>query len=168
MTVQIKWGKNDKGQFVPVGQPGPEKTLSAQLVLLAMGFFAPEQPLLKKLGRETATPVNRSRRMPTYPKGYYDNFPALRRRRVLPPRRPSGDSAGLMAGCFPLPPARVVTDREQRAHPHQLAHVFHRHQPDKTPVPVRDRQHRAPVSLHFAEGVLQRRIRSDGRQNRCA
>jgi glutamate synthase (NADPH) small chain len=52
VTVQIKWEKNDKGQFIPVEQPGTEQTLSAQLVLLAMGFLGPEQPLLQALGVE--------------------------------------------------------------------------------------------------------------------
>jgi glutamate synthase (NADPH/NADH) small chain len=51
-TVQIKWEKNDKGQFIPVEQAGTEKTLPAQLVLLAMGFLGPEQPLLKAFGVE--------------------------------------------------------------------------------------------------------------------
>ncbi|MES1196281.1 MAG: FAD-dependent oxidoreductase, partial [Steroidobacter sp.] len=53
ITVQIKWEKNDKGQFIPVEQTGTEKTIPAQLVLLAMGFLGPEQPLLKSLGVET-------------------------------------------------------------------------------------------------------------------
>jgi glutamate synthase (NADPH/NADH) small chain len=52
ITVQIKWEKNDKGQFIPVEQAGTEKTVPAQLVLLAMGFLGPEQPLLKSLGVE--------------------------------------------------------------------------------------------------------------------
>ena len=52
ITVQIKWDKNDKGQFLPVEQAGTEKTLPAQLVLLAMGFLGPEQPLLKAFGVE--------------------------------------------------------------------------------------------------------------------
>ena len=51
-TVQIKWEKNDKGQFVPKDVPGTEKVLPAQLVLLAMGFLGPEQPLLEQLGLE--------------------------------------------------------------------------------------------------------------------
>ncbi|MEE3718265.1 glutamate synthase subunit beta [Tumidithrix elongata RA019] len=51
-TVQVKWGKNDKGQFVPDRIPGTEKVLPAQLVLLAMGFLGPEQPLLDALGVE--------------------------------------------------------------------------------------------------------------------
>jgi len=53
VTVEIKWGKNDKGQFVPQEVPGTEKTRPAQLVLLAMGFLGPEQPLLKELNLET-------------------------------------------------------------------------------------------------------------------
>jgi glutamate synthase (NADPH) small chain len=53
VTVQIKWEKNEKGQFIPREQPGTEKTIPAQLVLLAMGFLGPEQPLLKALGLET-------------------------------------------------------------------------------------------------------------------
>ncbi len=52
ITVQIKWEKNDKGQFIPVEQADTEKTLPAQLVLLAMGFLGPEQPLLKAFGVE--------------------------------------------------------------------------------------------------------------------
>jgi glutamate synthase (NADPH/NADH) small chain len=53
VTVEIKWAKNDKGQFVPQEQPGTEKTRPAQLVLLAMGFLGPEQALLKEIGVET-------------------------------------------------------------------------------------------------------------------
>ncbi|MFZ5497406.1 MAG: glutamate synthase subunit beta [Verrucomicrobiota bacterium] len=53
VTVEIKWEKNDKGQFIPQEIPGTEKTRPAQLVLLAMGFLGPEQALLKDLGVET-------------------------------------------------------------------------------------------------------------------
>jgi glutamate synthase (NADPH/NADH) small chain len=53
VTVEIKWGKNDKGQFVPQEIPGTEKTRPAQLVLLAMGFLGPEQALLKEINVET-------------------------------------------------------------------------------------------------------------------
>jgi len=53
ITVQIKWEKNDKGQMIPVEQPGTEQTLPAQLVLLAMGFLGPEQPLVKALQVDT-------------------------------------------------------------------------------------------------------------------
>jgi glutamate synthase (NADPH/NADH) small chain len=51
-TVQVEWTKNDKGQFIPKNVPGTEKVLPAQLVLLAMGFLGPEQPLLEALGIE--------------------------------------------------------------------------------------------------------------------
>jgi glutamate synthase (NADPH/NADH) small chain len=51
-TVEIEWTKNDKGQFVPKEVPGTEKVRPAQLVLLAMGFLGPEQPLLEALGVE--------------------------------------------------------------------------------------------------------------------
>ncbi|MBW4693134.1 MAG: glutamate synthase small subunit [Lyngbya sp. HA4199-MV5] len=49
-TVQVEWAKNDKGQFIPQHVPGTEKVVPAQLVLLAMGFLGPEQPLLDALG----------------------------------------------------------------------------------------------------------------------
>ena len=52
VTVEIKWEKNEKGQFIPKEQPGTEKTIPAQLVLLAMGFLGPEQAILKDLGVE--------------------------------------------------------------------------------------------------------------------
>jgi glutamate synthase (NADPH) small chain len=51
-TVQVNWQKNDKGQFIPAHVPGSEKVLPAQLVLLAMGFLGPEQPLLDAIGVE--------------------------------------------------------------------------------------------------------------------
>jgi glutamate synthase (NADPH/NADH) small chain len=50
VTVQIDWQRNAKGAFVPVEKPGSERTVPAQLVLLAMGFLGPEQPLLKDFG----------------------------------------------------------------------------------------------------------------------
>jgi glutamate synthase (NADPH/NADH) small chain len=49
-TVQVQWEKNEKGQFIPQHIPGTEKVVPAQLVLLAMGFLGPEQPLLDALG----------------------------------------------------------------------------------------------------------------------
>src|ERR1700677_2223846 len=51
-TVLVEWAKNEKGQFIPKNVPGSEKVLPAQLVLLAMGFLGPEQPLLEALGIE--------------------------------------------------------------------------------------------------------------------
>jgi glutamate synthase (NADPH/NADH) small chain len=51
-TVQVEWTKNENGQFIPKNVPGTEKVLPAQLVLLAMGFLGPEQPLLDAMGVE--------------------------------------------------------------------------------------------------------------------
>jgi glutamate synthase (NADPH/NADH) small chain len=51
-TVEIQWEKNEKGQFVPKEIAGTEKVRPVQLVLLAMGFLGPEQPLLEQLGVE--------------------------------------------------------------------------------------------------------------------
>jgi glutamate synthase (NADPH/NADH) small chain len=52
LTVQIRWERNDKGQQQPVEVAGSEQVLPAQLVLLAMGFVGPEQPVLADLGVE--------------------------------------------------------------------------------------------------------------------
>lgn len=57
-TVQVEWKKNDKGQFVPQNIPGTEKVMPAQLVLLAMGFLGPEQPLLDALNVERDARTN--------------------------------------------------------------------------------------------------------------
>lgn len=51
-TVQIQWAKDDQGRFTPQPVAGTERVLPAQLVLLAMGFLGPEQPLLEALGLE--------------------------------------------------------------------------------------------------------------------
>jgi glutamate synthase (NADPH/NADH) small chain len=51
-TVEIEWVKNEKGQFIPKEVSGTERVLPVQLVLLAMGFLGPEQPLLEQLGVE--------------------------------------------------------------------------------------------------------------------
>ena len=51
-TVEVAWGKNDKGQFVPTPVPGTEQIRPAGLVLLAMGFLGPEQKLPESLGVE--------------------------------------------------------------------------------------------------------------------
>jgi glutamate synthase (NADPH/NADH) small chain len=50
VTVQVKWQRNDQGQFVPVEVPGTEQVRPTQLALLAMGFLGPEQALLGDLG----------------------------------------------------------------------------------------------------------------------
>jgi glutamate synthase (NADPH/NADH) small chain len=52
VTVQVKWERNERGQFVPVEVPGTEQVRPAQLALLAMGFVGPERPVLGDLGVE--------------------------------------------------------------------------------------------------------------------
>jgi glutamate synthase (NADPH/NADH) small chain len=52
-TVQISWQKEASGRFVPAEVPGSEHQIPADLVLLAMGFTGPEQPLLADLGVQT-------------------------------------------------------------------------------------------------------------------
>jgi glutamate synthase (NADPH/NADH) small chain len=51
-TVDVRWEKSDKGQFIPHNIFGSERVLPADLVLLAMGFLGPEQQLLEALGVE--------------------------------------------------------------------------------------------------------------------
>jgi glutamate synthase (NADPH/NADH) small chain len=51
-TVQIQWERNEKGQFIPKDVPGSEQVRPVHLVLLAMGFLGPEQPLLDAIGIE--------------------------------------------------------------------------------------------------------------------
>jgi glutamate synthase (NADPH) small chain len=51
-VVQVEWQRNEKGQFIPNPVAGTEQVIPAQLVLLAMGFLGPEQPLLEALGLE--------------------------------------------------------------------------------------------------------------------
>jgi glutamate synthase (NADPH/NADH) small chain len=51
-TVQVEWQKDEQGRFIPKQVPGTEKVIPTQLVLLAMGFLGPEQPLLDSLGVE--------------------------------------------------------------------------------------------------------------------
>jgi len=57
-TVEISWAKDSNGRFVPKEVPGSEKVRSVQLVLLAMGFLGPEQPLLEQLGVERDARTN--------------------------------------------------------------------------------------------------------------
>jgi glutamate synthase (NADPH/NADH) small chain len=47
--VDVKWERNDKGQFVPQQQAGTERVIPAQLVLLAMGFLGPEDIVAQQL-----------------------------------------------------------------------------------------------------------------------
>jgi len=50
--VQVRWERNEKGQYVPREVAGTEQVRPAQLVLLAMGFLGPEQALLDQLKLE--------------------------------------------------------------------------------------------------------------------
>ncbi len=50
--VSIEWAKDEKGRFLPKEILGSEKTLPADLVLLAMGFLGPEDTVLSQLGVE--------------------------------------------------------------------------------------------------------------------
>lgn len=52
-TVQIAWKPDAAGRYAPVDVPGTEKTIPAQLVLLAMGFLGPEKTIIEKLGLPT-------------------------------------------------------------------------------------------------------------------
>jgi glutamate synthase (NADPH) small chain len=58
-VVNVEWKKDEKGNFGPQKIPGTEKVLPAKLVLLAMGFLGPEQPLLDalKIERDARTNV---------------------------------------------------------------------------------------------------------------
>ncbi len=49
-TVEVQWERNEQGQFIPKHIPGTEQVIPAQLVLLAMGFLGPEQPLIDAMG----------------------------------------------------------------------------------------------------------------------
>jgi len=50
--VNVRWARNEKGQLAAKNVPGTERVVPAQLVLLAMGFLGPEQPLLDAFGVE--------------------------------------------------------------------------------------------------------------------
>ncbi|WP_254565080.1 glutamate synthase subunit beta [Oscillatoria sp. HE19RPO] len=51
-TVVVEWLKDEQGRYTPKPVPGTQKVVPTQLVLLAMGFLGPEQPLLDSLGLE--------------------------------------------------------------------------------------------------------------------
>jgi len=48
----VEWTRDEKGAFIPKRVPGTERVLQADLVLLAMGFLGPEDPILSQLGVE--------------------------------------------------------------------------------------------------------------------
>lgn len=58
-TVEITWGKDGQGRFVPLEVPGSEKVWKADIVLLAMGFLGPEDtvPNELKLDRDNRSNV---------------------------------------------------------------------------------------------------------------
>jgi glutamate synthase (NADPH/NADH) small chain len=49
-AVEVEWAKGPDGRFGPRELPGSERVISADLVLLALGFVGPEKPMLKELG----------------------------------------------------------------------------------------------------------------------
>ncbi len=51
--VEIEWGKDEQGRFVPQEIPGSLRVIPAQLVLLAMGFTGPESNIIDKFGVAT-------------------------------------------------------------------------------------------------------------------
>ena len=103
LTVQIQWERNDKGQFVPKEVPGTEQVRPAQLVLLAMGFLGPEQPLL-----EDARPPPRRAHQHQGRIREIRHQPQRRlRRRRLPPR-PEPGCVGLQRGPRRRPRVRPL------------------------------------------------------------
>jgi glutamate synthase (NADPH/NADH) small chain len=48
--VEVRWEKGPDGRFGPKEVPGTERTIPADLVLLALGFVGPEKPLVQQLG----------------------------------------------------------------------------------------------------------------------
>lgn len=51
-TVQVEWVDNGKGGRMPKPVEGTEQRIEADLVLLAMGFLGPEDPVAEQLGVE--------------------------------------------------------------------------------------------------------------------
>ena len=51
-TVEVEWAQENGGRPAMREVPGTEKVWPAQLVLLAMGFLGPEEPVLAQLGVE--------------------------------------------------------------------------------------------------------------------
>jgi glutamate synthase (NADPH/NADH) small chain len=48
----VEWTRDERGTFIPKRVPGTERVLQADLVLLAMGFLGPEDPVISQLGIE--------------------------------------------------------------------------------------------------------------------
>jgi glutamate synthase (NADPH/NADH) small chain len=47
---EVEWKKGPDGRFGPQEVPGTQRTIPADLVLLALGFVGPEKPMLQQLG----------------------------------------------------------------------------------------------------------------------
>jgi glutamate synthase (NADPH/NADH) small chain len=68
-TVEVEWkliGENGRSRRVPVEIPGTEKVWPAQLVLLALGFLGPENPLLEQFGVKANQSSATSNQQPNY------------------------------------------------------------------------------------------------------
>ena len=48
-TVRVEWDSKSNGRMIPKEIPGTEKVWKADLVLLALGFLGPENPVLEQL-----------------------------------------------------------------------------------------------------------------------
>ncbi len=48
-TVEVEWKTKENGNLSPIEKPGTEKVWEADLVLLALGFLGPEDPVLEQL-----------------------------------------------------------------------------------------------------------------------
>jgi glutamate synthase (NADPH/NADH) small chain len=49
-VVSVEWVRGPDGRFGPKEIPGSERVVTADLVLLALGFVGPERPMLQQLG----------------------------------------------------------------------------------------------------------------------
>ncbi len=49
-AVAVEWAKGPDGRFGPKEIPGTQRTIQADLVLLALGFVGPEKPMVQQLG----------------------------------------------------------------------------------------------------------------------
>jgi glutamate synthase (NADPH/NADH) small chain len=52
-VVDINWGKDEQGRFVPQEIDGTLRTIKAELILLAMGFLGPEQKIIDQFKLDT-------------------------------------------------------------------------------------------------------------------
>ena len=104
-----QWDRNEKGQFIPKKIPGTERVIPAQLVLLAMGFLGPEQPLLDALKVERDARSN----IKAEDGKYATSIPGRLCRRRLPPR-PEPRRLGLQGRPRRRPRVRPLPDGRDR------------------------------------------------------